>query len=116
MFAVEALIKAMLTMNPAHRPTLQEILHLAFLRRKLPSAFQTVLNATHPEALAASCVVTQKSMLCPVSEELPSIAMAASDCLPPHFGMVYLRETSCARHAVLYPYEYHAWEVRPMEQ
>jgi len=57
----QALIKAMLTMNPAHRPTLQEILHLAFLRRKLPSAFQTVLNATHPEArVEAEQVLTEQ--------------------------------------------------------
>mmetsp|Transcript_54514 Transcript_54514/g.130000 ORF Transcript_54514/g.130000 Transcript_54514/m.130000 type:complete len:831 (-) Transcript_54514:38-2530(-) len=46
----QALIKAMLTMNPAHRPALQEILHLAFLRRKVKTVFHTVLNATLPEA------------------------------------------------------------------
>mmetsp|Transcript_64396 Transcript_64396/g.119735 ORF Transcript_64396/g.119735 Transcript_64396/m.119735 type:complete len:309 (-) Transcript_64396:125-1051(-) len=37
-------------------------------------------------------------------------------CLPPHFGMVYLYETGCARHAVLYPYDYRAWEARSLEQ
>eukprot|EP00929_Paragymnodinium_shiwhaense_P099625 TRINITY_DN6137_c0_g1_i1.p1 TRINITY_DN6137_c0_g1~~TRINITY_DN6137_c0_g1_i1.p1 ORF type:complete len:808 (-),score=200.63 TRINITY_DN6137_c0_g1_i1:86-2509(-) len=52
--AVKNLIKSMLSKNPAHRPTLKEILHLTHIRRQLPQCIQNVISANTGEAKLAS--------------------------------------------------------------
>lgn len=53
------LIKSMLSNNPAHRPTLQELLYTPCVRRCIKQALQTVTTAGTPEA-HAEVILTQQ--------------------------------------------------------
>mmetsp|Transcript_61860 Transcript_61860/g.165729 ORF Transcript_61860/g.165729 Transcript_61860/m.165729 type:complete len:925 (+) Transcript_61860:103-2877(+) len=57
---IKDLITATLSTNPTRRPTLKEILHIPFLRKRLPATIQSVLSgAGESEPQARRCLMEQ---------------------------------------------------------
>jgi len=68
---LQNLIRSMLSTNPAHRPSLQEMLHVSIVRRNVPAAIQAAVSAADASGLPDAKATAETAL----AEQLSSLGL-----------------------------------------
>lgn len=69
---MQNLIRSMLSVNPTHRPSLQEMMHVSIVRRRVPAALQAAISATTVSAPDAEVEASAETVL---AEQLAALGL-----------------------------------------
>lgn len=72
---MQNLIRSMLSVNPTHRPSLQEMLHVSIVRRRVPAALQAAISAATVAGPGAEVEASAETVL---EEQLSALGLGLS--------------------------------------